>query len=229
MRWKSRSLKDTLQVVATFVAVVGALASLILQIRAWSQDAEQARYVSIAPYLIFLVIALYLAVQARAKNQQRLWGILAVLLFVSCGYAFLWGTWVEPRTPGCADYAIKITAPLTNASIPGGETEVKGTLRGSPPDGSVALIVRMPDGSHNWPQAAPLQIDPVLGVWRGRVTLGGDPPQEHRVAVAFLGRSGRILVDYFFKVGQETGKWPTIENLPDDVQICDQITVRKEP
>jgi len=225
---KKHSLEKVWRYVASLVALLNALAALILQIIDWRQDVEKMRYVSLAPFLIFLATALWFARQAWAKRQEkRLWMTLAMLFIVSCGYAFLWGIWFEPPKPGCRTYDIRITAPLTGALIPGGETEVRGTLHGKPPEGSIVLLVRLPDGSHNWPQGAPLQVDPVLGTWRGRVALGGEPLQTHLVAVAYLGRSGRILVDYFFKVGRETNGWPSLELLPDDVEICDEITVHR--
>lgn len=224
------SLRKIWQYILTGITLVSALATFILQFIAWLQNAQTFRYVSIAPFVVFLVIALWSARKAWRENRAgRLWASLAILLVASCIYAFLWGTWVDISRSGCNIYNLRITAPLNGAEIRSGGTEVRGALRGNPPDGSLVLIVRMPDESHNWPQSAPIQVDPVLGAWRGQVFLGGEPPQEHLIAIAFLGKNGRILVDYFFKVGREAQGWPSLEYLPDDVQICDQITVHRQP
>ncbi len=226
---QSGSLEEFLRRFGAPITLVSALATFILQFIAWLQDAQTFRYVSIAFFVVFLVTTLWFARQARRENRPgRLWTSLAILLVASCAYAFVWGTWIDISRSGCDVYDIHITAPLNGAVIHGDGTEVRGTLRGNPPEGSLVLIVRLPDGSHNWPQGAPIEVDPVKGTWRGRVSLGGEPPQEHLVAIAFLGRNGRILVDYFFKVGREAQGWPSLEYLPNDVQLCDQITVHRK-
>ncbi|GEM_PF-5670641 len=84
MEEKKHSLEKIFQSVASIVALVSALATLILQIIDWRQDVEKMRYVSLAPFLIFLMTMLWVVRQAWAKRQEkRLWMILVVLFFIS--------------------------------------------------------------------------------------------------------------------------------------------------
>lgn len=222
-------LNKVLGAIVAFIALLSSLATFTLQIRAWLRDAQTLRYVSIAPFLVFLATILWFAHKARAKNQAGwLQASRVVLLLVSCGYCFLWGTWVGPHTSGCSDYDIHITSPLTDTKVRQGVIDVIGTYRGDPPAGGIVIIVRLPGGSQNWPSSTPVQTDPILGVWKGSASLGGEPPQSYRIAVAFVGKSGRALVEYYNKIGRETGQWPAIEVLPDDIEICDEVSVVKE-
>jgi len=228
---RTGSLEQVLRWIATFIGVIGGLASLILQIVAWSRDAQTLRYVSLAPFLVALATAVYFG--RRAWEQQRgnlLAVILTVLFLAGGGYAFLWGIWLEPPAPGCADYALQITSPLDGSTVRADTIEVRGTLRASPPEGSLVIFVRSPDGTLNWPQFTPLETDPILGVWKGSANVfSGNSPQTYRIAVAFVGRSGRALLALYHKMGQETGHWPGIEFLPEDIQMCDEVSVTRVP
>lgn len=228
---KENRLDKFWQSIATLISLVSGLAALILQIIAWSRDAETMRYVSLAPFLIALATALWFAQQAwEQKRGKRLVAILAALFLVSCGYAFLWGTWIEPRTPGCSDYDLHITSPPDGSTVRADVVEVKGTLQGNPATGRVVVFVRSQDGALNWPQFTSIEIDPILGVWKGSANvMAGNSPLTYRVAIAFVGKSGRALLKMYQKMGQDCHCWPGIEFLPDDIQMCDEITITREP
>ncbi len=216
--------------IATFICLVSGLAALILQIVAWSQDAQTLRYVSLAFFLVALATAVYFARRVwDQKHGKRLAAILTVLFLVGWGYAFLWGIWLEPPTPGCADYALQITSPLDGSTVRADVIGVQGPLQGNPPEGRLVVFIRSQDGTFNWPQTAPIEINPIQGAWKGAAALGGDPPQSYRIAIAFVGRSGHALLEMYHKMGRETGHWPGIEFLPDDIQICDEISITREP
>ncbi|MEJ5346710.1 MAG: hypothetical protein WHS83_17510 [Chloroflexus sp.] len=225
------SVERVWQWIATFLGVISGLTSLILQIVAWSQDAQTLRYVSLAPFLIALATAVYFAHRAWDRKRGGLLVVMLSLLFlIGWGYAFLWGIWLEPYTPGCANYALRITSPLDDSTIRGNAIEVRGTLTDIPPAGSIVVLVRSQDGALNWPQFTPIGADPMLGVWKGSANiLAGKDPLKYRIAIAFVGKSGRALLALYQKMGQETGQWPGIEFLPDDIQICDEVTIMRTP
>lgn len=228
---QSGSLEKVWKYIATFIGLVSGLAALILQIVAWSQDAQTLRYVSLAPFLIALATAVYFA--RRAWDRRRgslLAAILTVLFLAGWGYAFLWGIWLEPPTPGCADYALQITSPLDGSTVRADAIEVQGTLKRSPPAGSIVIFVRAQDGTLNWPQFTPPETDPMLGVWKGSANvMAGTDPLTYRIAIAFVGKSGRALLVLYQKMGREIGHWPGIEFLPDDIQMCDEVSITRAP
>lgn len=228
---QGNSLKKVWEYIGAFIGLVGGLASLILQFVAWSRDAATMRYVSFAPFIAALATAIWFAYRAwKQRKGKHLAAILTALFLVSCGYAFLWGIWVEPPTPGCADYALQITSPLDGSTVRTDTIEVRGTLQGNPPEGSLVVFVRSADGVLNWPQFTPVEIDPVLGIWKGPANvLAGNEPLTYRIAVAFVGKSGRALLALYRKMGQDCSCWPGIEFLPDDIQICDEVSITRAP
>ena len=69
-----------------------------------------------------------------------------------------------------------------------------------------------------------VQFNPVKKTWTGESWVVSDTI----VMVAIVGKSGRILCDYYTKVGTETGSWHSLERLPDDIVECDRVWVRKK-
>ena len=47
------------------------------------------------------------------------------------------------------------------------------------------------------------------------------------IMVAMIKESGRILSDYYARVGKETGMWPSLKALTSDTVECDRILVSK--
>lgn len=121
-------------------------------------------------------------------------------------------------------YGIKIISPQEGASV-GKWSTVSGTYA-LKPAGRVQLFTVSPDKHNYWPQDV-VQYDLAKKTWSGTVYVGGAPQQITTIVVAIVGKCGQILCDYYAKVGQETGQWPSLERLPDDVVECDRIWVRK--
>ncbi len=65
--------------------------------------------------------------------------------------------------------------------------EVRGTLQGNPPDGSLVLFVRSQDGTLNWLHFPPIETSPIMRIWKGSATvLARDNPLTYSTAIAFL-------------------------------------------
>jgi hypothetical protein len=223
------SLKDFWALIIALIALVVNLRDLILAILGGDQTTQMPRILSIAIFVVFLLTMGWFMSKVIAKNKVVwLWTSQVILLVAGFGYGVWIGTWIEPHTPGCSDYGIRLTSPSNDARVQAGVIEVRGSLAKDPTTGSIVVIIRSPDGSLNWPSSTPVQTDPILNVWKGKAALGGEAPQNYRIAVALVGKSGRALLEYYNKVGQETGQWPAIEVLPDDIEICDQVSVVKE-
>jgi hypothetical protein len=121
------------------------------------------------------------------------------------------------------DYGIKIISPQDGDSV-SGPVPVLGTFVIEPPDEGVQLFNISPDQRHYWPQGPQnIKIDPVKKTWSGKSWVLGDT----FIMVAIIGKAGRVLCDYYLKVGRETGSWPPLEQLTDDIYECDRIWVRK--
>jgi len=123
----------------------------------------------------------------------------------------------------CSDYGIEIVSPQSNASV-WGTFSVTGTYVNRPPDDSILLLLKTPAGDY-FPQKKVL-IDPGARTWQGQINLGdNDPANGFTVIVAIMGTNGQALFDYYNKVGQETGRWPAIEYLTEDIASCDRISI----
>ena len=224
---KSSSLKDWLLIVVMVLGFLTTVVAFIGDFLQWIQDPQAFRYLSIAGFALLVVGILWFYFRAENVNQKRRSVSLAVLCVVTILYSFWMGTWVEPSTPTCSDYGIRITSPTSGATV-GERFEVSGSFEVQPPEGSVILIVKSPDRSEYWPSSTPVEIDPVLRTWGSEAFIFGDPPLNQDIVVAITGRSGRALLEYYLKVGQQTGQWHSINILTDDIQICDRASVTKK-
>ncbi|MCS7179528.1 MAG: hypothetical protein RML46_06365 [Anaerolineae bacterium] len=212
--------------VSGFLAFLNLLIALVLQVRGWLQDMLVLRYISAVPFFVFLVSVFWFGLQASVNRKRvNLWISLFILCIGSLGYGILVGTWIEPRRPGCADYDIHIIRPSDGAIVHTNIVEVVGSYRGNLVADNLVVIVTLPDSLESWPSSTPVHVDPILKRWKGVASLGGEPPQSYHIAIAFVGPSGRVLIEYYNKVGRVTGQWPSIEMFPDDVEICDVVAV----
>lgn len=136
----------------------------------------------------------------------------------------------------CQRYDIRITSPRQGESV-GECARISGTFGGEVPKMGAQLFI-IGDGPQYWPQDV-VEFDTVNRKWHGRAYIGGEPPQDVTVMVATVGNSGRILCDYYKKVGEETGDilyekfakkeslYLSLKKLTDDIVECDRIRVRR--
>ena len=120
-------------------------------------------------------------------------------------------------------YGIRIISPRQGASV-GEHLRVSGTFRDTPSKIDAQLFI-VTDGPQYWPQDV-VQFDTLNRQWSGSVYIGGEPPQDVTVMVAIVGNAGRVLCDYYKKVGKEN-LWLSLEELTDDIVQCDRIQIRK--
>jgi hypothetical protein len=125
----------------------------------------------------------------------------------------------QPEINPCDQYNLRI-ASYQESSDPDERTVIRGAFVNSPPVERVYLIAA--DDKEYWPQdQARLSFRQSDRTWRGEASV----PHDGVVIIAIVGNSGRILFNYFFKVGIITERYFGIDELPDDVLECDRITV----
>lgn len=210
------------------------LAVVLLLLAAWlTMPLSRSSILPVAIALLYLLaLILFVWFVVRDIQSGPRWGrwfgpCLAGMLLATMGY-FLWvGTWIKPREPVCVDYGLKIAAPQAGDII-GLHPKVSGSYVIEPPADSVALFYAPKDLGY-WPSAPPVQVLRESSTWESELYVGGPAFQEAEILIALLGKSGRTLIDYYREIGQETGQWPPIKELPDDVRVCDRIPVVLKP
>jgi len=107
------------------------------------------------------------------------------------------------------------------------EVVVSGTYKVKPPDGSVVLLEMNPDSRHYWFKDF-ATFDEGRKRWRAKGRIGAPSGETRELIVAVIGKNGKALRDYYFKVGRRTNQWPGIETLTTDVIECAKVTVIKK-
>lgn len=120
---------------------------------------------------------------------------------------------------------IKITSPTKgsrvtrNAWVP-----VSGIYRRLPPTDSVYLLTKIENESKYWPQVPQsIDFDHDEKTWAGRAWIDNDL----QIQFVLAGPGGRALFRYAEKAGAKSDNtWTEIEELPPDVVVQDETTVR---
>jgi hypothetical protein len=120
-------------------------------------------------------------------------------------------------------YGIKLISPSDGAVV-ADSVEVAGTYDVRPPADSFFIVHGAIEGAYYWPQVgSSVEFDTSKKAWRGKMWISNDV----RVFAVTVGPAGRAMFRYYEKVGEATGQWPAIEDLPDDVvRQGNAITVR---
>ncbi|MBM3130523.1 MAG: hypothetical protein FJ009_18080 [Chloroflexi bacterium] len=120
------------------------------------------------------------------------------------------------------EYGIKIAAPKNGAQI-NSHFEMVGTYRKKPSNGcNLQVFVVYRENQEYWPARSTVTFDTERKTWHAQVHIGGNPGPR-RIVVAVVGQGGQALWDYYFKVGKETERWPSIHVLTPDTIECDEI------
>ena len=104
---------------------------------------------------------------------------------------------------------------------------VEGTFKKKLPDGYRAMILEL-EGQGKFRPRKYVDLNEPHNIWTARSIWGGSESGVQRtIAIAIVGPTGAALVKYFEKVGEvyEYKKRPSIEGLPPDIRICQQIDI----
>lgn len=119
----------------------------------------------------------------------------------------------------CSDLGIKILAPDDRDEVPPGEKfDVVGVFSSEPSLGELQLFVLATDRTDYWPQD-PVVVDVEEKSWSGEARID----DEAYLIAAIIGDSVRSTVNYYFKVGRESGMWFPIDGLAGDIDQCDRL------
>lgn len=124
-------------------------------------------------------------------------------------------------------YGIKIVSPK-HGEIRYGPFEVTGSYDFKPPEGSVWIFIASLDDNEFWPQGT-VQFDEAAKTWKGMAFFYERPARDANIIVAQVGETGKILCDYYTRVGHETGNFMPLLKLTSDVVEFDRVKVSKFP
>jgi hypothetical protein len=130
-------------------------------------------------------------------------------------------------------YKIEFNFPISNARVPE-KFEVRGGYKLKPPDDlveSLWIIEYRPETRQVWPK------NPIMPLSDGKswylpISIGGEDKQKIELIVAYVGTSGKALLNYSLKVGREANRWISIDGFPPDIIKLATLSVeceRKSP
>lgn len=163
---------------------------------------------------------------ARAGWEDKLHAdITAAAQSITISYRIWPPPLTESGTRKALGYGIKILSP-TRGEIRSGQFEVTGSYEFKPPANSVWLFIASLDDNEHWPQGI-VQFDEDTKTWRGVAYFYEKPPRDANIVVAQVGETGKILCDYYTRVGFDTGNWLPLLKLPSDIVEFDRVIVSK--
>lgn len=126
-----------------------------------------------------------------------------------------------------ADVGVKITCPHHGDKVDGFFI-VSGRYKRKPSRARLQLLVK-PDGAKGfYPQGVAAFDSNPEKTWRAECWVGGASGASASVVAALVGPDGQILFDYYRKVGESVGKWPSIDNLTSDIEEVDSVSVTRK-
>ncbi len=122
---------------------------------------------------------------------------------------------------------VKISYPLNQTSCQMTET-VQGTSGNLPPNMRIWIIVKPQENDLYYPQNKPAETD-VNGNWSSVASIGrqGDDGKKFGIIVVLADESVRNSFSAYIANGREKGSFDGMQQLPDGVQIYDQILVTR--
>jgi hypothetical protein len=128
---------------------------------------------------------------------------------------------------GAADVGVKINYPHHGEKIDG-FLIVSGRYKNKPSGARLQLLVK-PDGAKGfYPQGVAAFDSNLEKTWRAECWVGGDSGTSATIVAALVGPDGQALFDYYKKVGESLGKWPSIDNLTSDIEEVDSVSVTRK-
>lgn len=138
-------------------------------------------------------------------------------------YRDMTGTSVPKAEELCNDYKIKITDAKPNQANKE-ELMVYGTYKSKPKNENIYIFIVEPNGQGYWPQNQ-VSFNPMNNTWSSKAYFSDNAPPDTYIIAAIVGEAGRVLVDYYYKVGKEA-RWTFIDRLTNDIIECDRKSLK---
>jgi hypothetical protein len=134
---------------------------------------------------------------------------------------------------GSDDLVVKMTFPKCDGmALPAGSNLAEGTYSGNLAGQEIWILVYGPDQKY-YPQSSsdPCQAMPAQvsdGRWKVNLFLGVQPPEQFDIVVTITDTDSTASQEFkeWLKTGCESGKFPGLELLPEDLTEMDAITVK---
>lgn len=212
-------MKEYKELIISLIGFVLASYSLATILGNPEIDIRLLRVITLIAYAVFAGGIIWFALNKQTTFSQS-WRLISLgFLYIATIPFFLWvGSWLNGPMNPCQAYGIAIIKPSSDYLVVNGQATIQGTFTKRPPAKTIQLIGV--GGTQFWPQNIN-NIEMTETGWTGK-SFGED---GYRVLVAYVGENGRSLFDYFQKAGDESGKFPGIDQLPDDVVECDSVFI----
>lgn len=194
--WKNRILNVSDNLVAEFILqrVMPALPIVISSV--WAILGREI----VLKYILLLVLSLVALVLAITLCKRKL---------------------AEVQS-SCENYGIRIMSPRTGDHV-GATLTIRGTFTTMPPEDRIKLFKIDVDNQY-WPLRATISLDRRQNEWQAQVSTNTRPSSHITIMVTVIGRAGRVLCEYFERVGQSGYRYG-IRTLTPDVQECDRVMI----
>jgi hypothetical protein len=192
-----------------------------------------ARIVLNPPLLLVLFGAALLAASAAGGIDKIGWHLNeptrqrivmltgAAVLLLGITLIFKGGS-AESRISGCG---FRILSPYKDADVGEDLTEFSGTYKKKGGE-RIVMVEQSPNGKYWFKSEEVYLIDKEN--WSASFRVGGSADARRIIYVAVLGKSGAALYDYSRVVANETGKWPGMPRLTEDIELSEGVRVRKK-
>jgi hypothetical protein len=136
----------------------------------------------------------------------------------------------EDKKMGAEDVAyvgVRITSPHSDDKVDEFFI-VSGRYKNKPSKARLQLFVKPEGGMGFYPQGIATYDSNPDKTWRAECHVGGVSGASTILVAALVGPDGQILFDYYKKVGDRLGKWPSIDNLTSDIEELDRVSVTRK-
>ena len=117
---------------------------------------------------------------------------------------------------------------LTNGDEVRSPFRISGSYKIKPPDGSVRVIERSLKSLEYWIKSE-VVFNETTKQWSvENVYISGDDGEKRDILVAYFGADGMSLAKYYEKANPNPSGKIGIKQLTGDIQVCDQITVKRK-
>lgn len=123
-----------------------------------------------------------------------------------------------------ADYALKIRWPVNGTAVDG-HIKVVGTFQNFPPADRVWMLERSLSTGLYYFNGRPI-FEKENSQWFADYLVGGEPGSERVLQIVAVGKAGKALAEYYFKVIKDTGKRVGLETITSDIVPFDSVKLK---